>query len=169
MRAVDAAELLGARMDMHELRARPRNIDQRVALRGNFAEPAADQQDEIGVLDARDQLGIGADAEVAGVAGMQRIEQRQAPIAGRDRQREALGELRASRRAPARDQRLPPRMTSGRSRLRQQLFELRHLRLRPARSRPARTPARPATATRSVSMSSGRPITTGPGRPLVAV
>ena len=51
MRAVDAAELLGARMDMHERHLRPRNIEQRVALRRQFAHPAADQDHEVGGLD----------------------------------------------------------------------------------------------------------------------
>ena len=46
------------------------------------------------LADARDQLWIGPDAEIAGVAGVQRIEQRQAPVACDDRQREALGKAR---------------------------------------------------------------------------
>ena len=70
--AIDAAELLGARMHMHESLLRARNVEQRVALRRHFAQPAADQHHEIGRLDARQQLRIGADAEIAGVAGMQR-------------------------------------------------------------------------------------------------
>jgi hypothetical protein len=44
MRPIEAAELLGARMDVHEPHLRPRNIDQRVGLRGNFAHAPADQQ-----------------------------------------------------------------------------------------------------------------------------
>ena len=105
MRLVDAAELLGARMHVHEGHLRARNVEQRVALRRHLAEPAADQQHEVGLLDARDQLRVRPDAEIARVAGMQRVEQRAAPERGRDRQREALGE--------AGDRRVRGRPTSG--------------------------------------------------------
>ena len=50
LRAIDAAELFGARMHMDERHLRPRNIEQRVALRRQFAEPPADQDDQIGDL-----------------------------------------------------------------------------------------------------------------------
>ena len=62
---IDAAELLGAGMDMHEGLARARNVEQRIALRGNFPEPAADQHNQVGRLDAREQLGIDAETDVA--------------------------------------------------------------------------------------------------------
>ena len=45
-------------MHVHELLLRRRNVEQRVALRRHFAEPAADQQHEIGRLDPREQLRI---------------------------------------------------------------------------------------------------------------
>ena len=92
MGPVDPAELLGARMHVHEGLLRARNVEQRVALRGQFAHAAADQHHQIGRLDARQQLGIRTDAEIAGVAGMQRIDHMGAPERGGDRQREALGE-----------------------------------------------------------------------------
>jgi hypothetical protein len=104
VRPVEPAELLGARMHMDEPRARTRDVHQRIGLRGNFSHAAADEQDQIGVLETRQQLGIGTDPEVAGVAGMQRIEQRQAPVAGGDRQLKAFGEPldgRAGVRRPA--------------------------------------------------------------------
>ena len=45
--AIDAVQFLRSRMNMHELRAIARNVEQRVALRRHFGEPAADQQHEI--------------------------------------------------------------------------------------------------------------------------
>ena len=50
MRAVDAAEFFGARMHVHEIHLRPRNVEQRVALRRQFAHASADQHDEVGGL-----------------------------------------------------------------------------------------------------------------------
>ena len=57
-------------MDVDELGLRVRNVEQRVALRGHFAHPPADQQHEIGRFHARRHLRIDAGAEIAGVAGM---------------------------------------------------------------------------------------------------
>ncbi len=68
--AIDAAELFDAGKHVHEGLARPRNVEERVALRGHLAEPAADEQDEVGGLHAREQFRIRSDAEIAGVAGM---------------------------------------------------------------------------------------------------
>ena len=104
MRPVDPAELLDARMDMHEGHLRRRNVDQACSpATGISLEPPADQHDEIGRLDPRHQLGIGADAEIAGIIGVQRMEQVAAAEGGRDRHREFLGKTRdggASRLAP---------------------------------------------------------------------
>src|SRR5271169_385088 len=75
MRAVDAAELLRARMHVDEGRLRPRNVEQRVTLRRQLAEPPADDDDEVGGSDAREEFWIGTNAEVACVARMQLIEQ----------------------------------------------------------------------------------------------
>src|ERR1044072_1615808 len=41
MRPIEASNLLGARMNVHELGLRRRDVDQRVGLRGQFAEPPA--------------------------------------------------------------------------------------------------------------------------------
>ena len=113
-------------------------------------------------------FGIGADAEVAGVAGMQRIEQRQAAIAGRNRQREALGEPlhRLARR------RRPAAAAEDRERtlcLGQKLAELAHLGgprrgLDRLKGRSLVGDERALSACPPASA-----ITTGPGRPLVAV
>ncbi len=94
MRAVDTAEFFGTGMDVHERRLRRGNRKQRVALARHFAEPAAHQDHEIGCLDPRHQLRIWPDAEVAGIAGVQRMEQVGAAEAGRHRHGEFLGEPR---------------------------------------------------------------------------
>ena len=94
MRPVDAAELLGAGMDVHEGHLRRRDIEQRVALARHLAEPAADEHDEIGRLDPREQLRVRPDAEIAGIAGMQRVNEMGAAEARRDRHRKLLGERR---------------------------------------------------------------------------
>src|SRR5439155_7711334 len=94
VRTIDAAEFLRARMDMHKGLARPRNDEQRVALRGHLAEPAANQNDQIGRLDARQELRIRPDAEVAGVACVPPVHQVAAAEGGGERYVEALGEAR---------------------------------------------------------------------------
>ena len=48
MRIVDAAELFGARMHVHEGHLRPRNVEQRIALRRQFSHAPADQDDKVG-------------------------------------------------------------------------------------------------------------------------
>ena len=53
MRPVEPPELLGARMDVHELGLRSGNVEQAVALRRELAEPTADEEDEVGLFDAR--------------------------------------------------------------------------------------------------------------------
>ena len=65
---IDAAELLGVGMDVDERLPRVGDVEQRVALRRHFRHAAADQQHEIGRLDARFQLRIGADADIAGIS-----------------------------------------------------------------------------------------------------
>ena len=47
-RAVDAPKLFRAGMNMHELHLRPRDVEQRIALRRQFAHAAADQHDKVG-------------------------------------------------------------------------------------------------------------------------
>ncbi len=97
MRMIDAAELVGTGMHMHELGLRLGNIEHAVALRRHFTKAPADQQDQVGGLHARKQLGIWPDAEVAGVTGMHCIDQVAAPECGRDRQRKSLGETHQAR------------------------------------------------------------------------
>src|SRR5262249_58886961 len=78
LRVIDATELFDAGKHVHEGLAWPRNVEEGVTLRGHFAEPPADEQDEVGALHPREKLGIGSDAEVARVAGMRGIEQMRA-------------------------------------------------------------------------------------------
>ena len=94
MRAIDAAELLRARMDVHEGHLRSGDVDQRVALRGQLAEPSADHEDEIGRLDPREEFRIGRDPEIARVTRVKRIEEVRAAERRRNRQRETFGKAR---------------------------------------------------------------------------
>src|SRR5262249_52377161 len=48
LRAIDATELFDAGKHVHEGLTWPRNVDEGVTLRGQFAQPPADEQDEIG-------------------------------------------------------------------------------------------------------------------------
>ena len=112
MRPIHPAEFLGAGMNVHQLGQRRGAVEQRIALRRNFAEPPADQHQQIRRLGARHQLRIRPEPEIAGVARMQRIEQRAAAIAGRDRQAGArrdrldlLARLQAPAAAAEHDQR----------------------------------------------------------------
>ena len=154
-------------MDVDELLARRRNIEQRVGLRRHFRHSAADEQHEIGRIDAALQLRIGSDADFAAIVGMVAVEQRRAAKRDRDRQVEALGEAlerRAAAIAPAdaaedRDRPFGDRTAS---------FAVPPFALAPARSAPASTRGASRTSARSVSTSSGRAITTGPGRPCIA-
>src|SRR4029077_15763538 len=97
---IDAAEFLRARMDVDELDLRIWDAEQGVALRGQLAEPAAHQHDEIGRLDAREQLRVGTDAEIAGVARMGGVEEMRAPERGGNGNPESLG--KAPHRRPSR-------------------------------------------------------------------
>jgi hypothetical protein len=91
---------------------------------------------------------------------MQGVEQVAAAERGGDRQREPLGKA-------ASDQRLPPSSMSGR--LAPQIsFCRRAMSVSPGQVSIGSNAAASGTATRSVSMSSGSAMTTGPGRPLVA-
>ena len=69
---------------------------------------------------------------------------------------------------PASDHRLPPRMKTGRSALATRSASSA-ISAAPGEVSIGRAGATSATATRSTSMSSGSAITTGPGRPLVAM
>ena len=74
MRAVNPAKLFRAGMHMNEGHLRPRNVEQRVALRRQLAEPAAYHDDEVRRFDAFKQFRIGANAKIASVTGMHLIE-----------------------------------------------------------------------------------------------
>ena len=65
-RTVDLVQLLRPRMHVNEFFAIARNGEQRIALRRHLGEAAAHQQQEVGVFHALEQLGVGADAEIAG-------------------------------------------------------------------------------------------------------
>src|SRR5262249_2989405 len=97
MRAVDAAEFFDSGKHVHQGLARRRNVEKGVTARGHFAQPPADEQDEIGGLYTREEFGIGADAEIAGIAGMLGVDEMGAAKGGRDRQREAMRETRDGR------------------------------------------------------------------------
>ena len=102
---VDAAELAGVRMHVDEFHLRVRNVEQRVALRRHLAEPPADQQHQVGALDARDHFRVRPDAEIAGVAGMRGGKEMQAAERGDHRQG------RSARQSASPPRRRPP--TSG--------------------------------------------------------
>src|ERR1700733_4020817 len=85
--AVNTAELFRARMHVDEWNLGLRNIEQRVALRRQFAHAAADQDDEVRRLEPLEQFRIGPNAEVAGITGMRLIEQMTAAEGRRHRQR----------------------------------------------------------------------------------
>jgi hypothetical protein len=82
---------------MHERLAGAGQIDERIALRGNFTQTAADEQNEIRGLDARNELRIGADAEIAGIAFVTRVEHVAAAERSGDRQRKFLRKMHERR------------------------------------------------------------------------
>ena len=65
--AIDPAEFFGVGMDMDQQLAGVFEARNFVAIGGRLAQPRADCNDEIGVFDPLDQLGIGAIAEIAGI------------------------------------------------------------------------------------------------------
>ena len=106
---------------MHQRLPRRRDVEQRVALRRHLRHAPADQEHEVGVLDARDELRVRPDAEIAGISRVVGRKQHLAAERGRDRQVEALGEAREALhglRRPARCRRgsrsgaSPPRAAS---------------------------------------------------------
>src|SRR6516162_9457529 len=86
MRIIDPAQFLGARMHMHKWSLRARNVEQRVVLRRQFAQPTTDDDDKVGRFDPLEELGIGPDAEIASVARMGLIEQMTTTEGSADRQ-----------------------------------------------------------------------------------
>ena len=59
---------------MHERHSRRRNVEQSVALRRNFPQPAPNKNDEITVLNALNKLRIGVQSQIAGITGVEGIE-----------------------------------------------------------------------------------------------
>ena len=62
LRLVDAAELVRVGMRVDERLARARRVQQRVAAGRHLAEPAAEREDQVGVLDATCELRVHARA-----------------------------------------------------------------------------------------------------------
>ena len=97
---VDAAELLGARMHVHERLLRPRDVEQRVAGGRHLAEPRPDDEQHVRLAHARGERRVDADPDVAGVARASRCRAR--PGAGTPRPPAARCPrgTRAGRRTP---------------------------------------------------------------------
>ena len=70
VRLVDPAQLLRVVVDVDEGLARPRHVEEREALARGLAQARADGEDEVGALDPLGEPGVGADADMAGVAGV---------------------------------------------------------------------------------------------------
>src|SRR4029078_9219511 len=94
---IDPAEFFRARMNVHQLDLRLRNIQHAVALRGHLAKATADQQQKVGAFHAREQFWIRPDAEVTGITRMGRVNQVTAPERRRYRQRESFGKFHKRR------------------------------------------------------------------------
>src|SRR5579883_330029 len=73
-RLIDAAQLLGIRMNMHEPLLWRGNVEKRVAAGRHLAEPRPQRDHEIAFLNAPGKRRIDADADVAGIAGMRVVE-----------------------------------------------------------------------------------------------
>ena len=124
---VDAAEFLGARMHMHQFQLRLGNVEQRVALGRHLAQAPADQQHQVGTLDARQQLRVRRRCR-------HRRRSRDAAHRTNDRRRKVVATgsakrsaKRASAAQAASDQRLPPTSAIGRLRSPQQLLQPAHV------------------------------------------
>ena len=71
---VDTAEFLGAAMHVNQLLSWPRHLQQRVAAGGHLTQANTQRDDQIGFTHARSELGVDADAHVAGVLRMSVVE-----------------------------------------------------------------------------------------------
>ncbi len=72
---VDPAELLVARVHVHELLLRPRRLDERVGAGRHLAQARADHEQQIRAAHALGELGVDADADVADVMAVAVVEQ----------------------------------------------------------------------------------------------
>src|SRR6516225_3747342 len=154
-------------MYVDERHLRPWNFKQRVMLRGQFTQAPADGDHQVRRFNPLEQLGIGADAEIAGVTGMGLIEQMPTPKRCADRQRVFFGKSGHAVASLLR-QRLPPRITIG---ARAPINSSANFCISgaPGDVSIAVKGGASSTAMRSTSISSGMATTTGPGRPLAAV
>ena len=73
-RLVDAAELVGAGMDVDQRLPGLRHVEQRVAGRDRFAEPLAEDEQHVGIAHTGNQQRVATDADVARVVRMTMIE-----------------------------------------------------------------------------------------------
>ena len=85
-RMIDPAQLLRVPMHMHQILAGRGDVEERVALRGNLRHAPADQQHEIGGLDARAQFRVRPDGELARIVRMIAGKEHGAARGGDDRQ-----------------------------------------------------------------------------------
>ena len=123
---IDAAEFLGAGMDMDRGWLRHGNVEQRIAAGGHLAHARADDEQQIGLRDALRQLRIDADADVAGIVGMQIVDDVLAAERAADRKAVGLGEAVMSAR-PAALQPPPPTIISGRLAAASSVAQPRHI------------------------------------------
>jgi hypothetical protein len=91
-RLIDAAQLLGAGMDVDQRLLGNRHLEQRVAAGRHLAQAGADHQQDVGLLHARGQGRIGADADMAGIVPVRVVHQVLAAEGGADRQSVGFGE-----------------------------------------------------------------------------
>ena len=132
---------------MHQLHLRHGNVEQGIALRRQLVQPRARRDHQVAGLHPRHQLGIGGQAQIAGIIGMQRIKQMRAAERGADRHAETFGEAGDLRAAPSSLQRPPPRISHGAGGFGQQFLQRRHL-----LACPARFPRLPQTAHPAIAM-----------------
>ncbi|MCY1422029.1 hypothetical protein D9M71_376980 [compost metagenome] len=91
-RLVDAAQFFEAGVHVDQRLPRGGDVQQAVAAAADFAQPAADHQQQVGLLHGRAQLRAGGQAEVAGVLRVAVVEQVLATERQGHRQALALGE-----------------------------------------------------------------------------
>src|SRR5258708_1739504 len=67
IRSIETTKLFRPRVHMDKLGLRSRNLDEFVALRSDFPHPAADEENEVGLIAESDQSRIGTDPEIADI------------------------------------------------------------------------------------------------------
>ena len=145
------------------------DADERVAGRRHLAEPRPDDEQQVGVADARGELRVDADADVADVARRVVVDRVLPPERRAGGELVRLDERAHVDRAPAASS---PRRRAGRTVApRPSSSVAQAVDRRPRRDAAARrgTARRRRRRSPSTSMSSGSASTTGPGRPAQAV